>query len=67
MLIFGLGTLPSLLGFGFSASLLSLQFRGYLYRVAAVLVIVVGLQLTLRGLALYGQIPHSTIGSVMLW
>ncbi|MCB0174499.1 MAG: sulfite exporter TauE/SafE family protein [Anaerolineae bacterium] len=67
MLIFGLGTLPSMLGLGFSASLVSLQFRSYLYRVAAVLVIVVGLQLTLRGLALYGQIPHSTIGSVMLW
>lgn len=67
MLIFGLGTLLPLLGFGFSASMLSLQLRGTLYRVAAVLVVLVGLQLTLRGLALYGQIPHSSLGSVMLW
>ncbi|MCB0211428.1 MAG: sulfite exporter TauE/SafE family protein [Anaerolineae bacterium] len=67
MLIFGLGTLPPMLGFGFSASLLSLQLRGYLYRTAAVLVMVVGVQLTLRGLALYGHIPHSSLGSVMLW
>lgn len=67
MLVFGLGTLPPMLGFGFSASLLSLRLRGYLYRVAAILVVAVGLQLTLRGLALYGQIPHSAIGSVVLW
>lgn len=67
MLLFGLGTLPTMLGVGFSASLLSIGMRSYLYRVAAVLVVFVGLQLTMRGLALGGQIPHTAIGSVMLW
>ena len=55
-----------MLGFGFSASLLGRHLRGHLYRVAATLVVLIGLQLTLRGLALGGQIPHAAIGSVML-
>ena len=67
MLIFGLGTLPAMLGFGFSATLLSLTWRSQLYRVAAILVVLVGLQLTMRGLALGGQISHAAIGRVMLW
>jgi len=67
MLIFGLGTLPAMLGVGLSLSHLSLQVRRGLYRVAAVLVVLVGLQLALRGLALSGQVPHAALGSVMLW
>lgn len=67
MLIFGLGTLPALLGFGLSVSLLSLRLRSQLYRIAALLVVMVGLQLILRGLALEGQIAHAAIGGVMLW
>jgi len=67
LLIFGLGTLPAMLGIGFSASLLSLNLRSHLYRVAAILVIIVGVQLMMRGLALSGQIPHAAIGSVMIW
>jgi sulfite exporter TauE/SafE len=67
MLIFGLGTLPLMLGVGFSVSLLSVRLRSNLYRLAAILVVGVGLQLTLRGLALGGQISHLAIGAVMLW
>jgi len=67
MLIFGLGTLPAMLGLGFTSSLLGLRLRSHLYRAAAILVVIVGLQLTLRGLALHGQIAHAAIGSVMLW
>jgi sulfite exporter TauE/SafE len=67
MLIFGLGTLPAMLGIGFSTSLLSVRLRSHLYRVAAILVVIVGLQLTMRGLALGGQITHGAIGGVMLW
>jgi sulfite exporter TauE/SafE len=67
MLIFGLGTLPAMLGLGFSTSLLSVKLRSNLYKVAAILVVFVGLQLTMRGLALGGQIAHGAIGSVMLW
>jgi hypothetical protein len=67
MLVFGLGTLPALLGFGFSAAFLSHRLRTPLYRVAAILVVIVGLQLTLRGLALHGHISHTAIGGIMLW
>ncbi len=67
MLIFGLGTLPAMLGLGFSASLLSKRLRGHLYHLAAMLVVLVGLQLALRGLALNGQVAHAAIGGVMLW
>lgn len=67
MLIFGLGTLPAMLGMGFSASFLGAHLRYQLHRAAAILVVVTGLQLTLRGLALYGQIPHTAIGGIMLW
>jgi len=67
MLIFGLGTLPTMLGLGFSTSLLSLGLRSNLYRAAALLVVLVGLQLAMRGLAVSGQISHAAIGGVMLW
>jgi sulfite exporter TauE/SafE len=67
MFIFGLGTLPAMVGIGFSASRLSLHFRSQLHRVATALVMIIGLQLTLRGLALSGQISHVTIGGLMLW
>ena len=67
MLIFGLGTLPAMLGVGLSISALSLRWRGGLYRAAAVLVVLVGVQLALRGLAANGQVRHTAIGSLMLW
>ena len=67
MLIFGFGTLPAMLGFGYAAGLLSLRLRARLFRVAAVVVVAVGMQLALRGLALDGHIPHTALGSVMLW
>lgn len=67
MLIFGLGTLPALLGFGLSTAWLSVRWRSGFFRVAAVLVVIVGVQLTLRGLAANGQLPHAALGSLMLW
>ena len=67
MLIFGLGTLPAMLGIGLSISQLSLRVRSSLYRLAAMLVVLVGIQLALRGLALNGQVAHAAIGRVMLW
>ena len=67
MLIFGLGTLPAMLGIGLSISHLSVRLRSGLFRVAAVLVVLVGLQLALRGLALSGLAPHAALGRVMLW
>lgn len=67
MLIFGLGTLPSMLGLGFVSSRFSLSLRSHLYRAAALLVVMVGVQLMLRGLALNGTVAHAALGSVMLW
>jgi sulfite exporter TauE/SafE len=67
MLIFGLGTLPAMLGVGLSVSQLSLRIRSGLYRMAALLVVLVGVQLALRGLAVSGQVSHLAVGSVMLW
>jgi sulfite exporter TauE/SafE len=67
MLIFGLGTLPAMLGIGLAAVWLSLRWRTGFYRAAALLVVVTGLQLALRGLAASGQFPHAAIGGVMLW
>lgn len=67
MLIFGLGTLPVMLALGLSSMLLSHRLQSRLYRVAALLVVAVGLQLTLRGLALHGQIPHTALAGIMLW
>lgn len=67
MLVFGLGTLPAMLGLGLATSRLSLHWRSRLYQLAALLVIIVGLQLILRGLALGGQISRAALGGVMLW
>lgn len=67
MLIFGLGTLPAMLGVGLSLSQLSLRVRHGLYRLAAVMVVIVGVQLALRGLALNGQVSHLAVGGIMLW
>lgn len=67
MLIFGLGTLPAMLGVGLSVSMVGLKVRRGLYRLAAGLVVLVGMQLALRGLALSGQVAHAAVGGVMLW
>ena len=67
MFIFGLGTLPAMLGLGFSSAMLSIRLRTQLHRIAALVAMGVGLQLALRGLALQGYLPHTSIGGVMLW
>lgn len=65
--VFGLGTLPALLGVGLFAAQVSLRLRSQLYRVAAVLIVLVGMQLTLRGLALHQQVAHVSVAGVVLW
>ena len=67
MLFFGLGTLPAMLGMGFASARLSVTLRNRLYRFAAILIILVGLQQILRGMALAGVVAHFQIGSVMIW
>jgi sulfite exporter TauE/SafE len=67
MLAFGLGTVPTLLGFGLAANLVSPKLRGSLQSVAAVLLMLFAVQTILRGLSVAGYIPPMIIGPVMLW
>jgi uncharacterized protein len=67
MLAFGLGTVPTLLGFGLAANLLSPRLRGRLQIVAALLILLFAVQTILRGLAVAGLINSLIIGPVMLW
>jgi uncharacterized protein len=67
MLAFGLGTVPTLLGFGLASNLLSPQLRGRLQRFAGLLILLFAIQTILRGLAAANLIPSLIIGPVMLW
>jgi sulfite exporter TauE/SafE len=67
MLAFGLGTIPTLLGFGLVANLLGPKLRGGLQSFAAVLIMLFAIQTILRGLAVANLIPSFSYGQVMLW
>ncbi len=67
MLAFGLGTIPTLLGFGLAANLLSPKLRGRLQSFAAALILLFAIQTILRGLAVANLIPSFSYGAVMLW
>lgn len=67
MLAFGLGTIPTLLGFGLAANLLSPKLRGGLQSLAAILLMLFAIQTILRGLAVANIIPSFSYGQVMLW
>ncbi len=56
--VFGLGTVPAMLSFGYLVSHIRPHMKLVLYRMAAVLIILLGLQALLRGLAFSGLIPH---------
>jgi uncharacterized protein len=67
MLAFGFGTIPTLLGFGLAANLISPKLRGRLQSVAAILLMLFAVQTVLRGLAVASVIPSFSYGQVMLW
>jgi sulfite exporter TauE/SafE len=67
MLAFGLGTVPTLLGFSLATNLLSPQLRGRLQFFAGILILLFAAQTILRGLAAANIIPSLIIGPVMLW
>lgn len=67
MLAFGLGTIPTLLGFGLATNLLSPRLRGRLQAFAGVLILLFAVQTILRGLAVANLVPSLNIGPVMLW
>jgi len=67
MLLYGLGTVPALVVVGLGAASLGVGVRRRLDRAASVLVLLLAVQLVLRGLAAYGVLPHREIGPVVLW
>jgi sulfite exporter TauE/SafE len=67
MAVFGLGTTAALVVVGIGAGSLSLGIRQTFARFAGALMVVVGLQLSLRGAAALGAVPHIHVGRLMLW
>ena len=67
MLVFASGTVPALLGVALGAGALRLRPRAYMARAAGVLIVIVGIQLALRGSAGLGVVPHLMLGSFMVW
>ena len=67
MLAFGLGTIPTLLGFGLAANMISPNLRGRLQLFAGLLILLFAIQTVLRGLAVMNIIPSLNIGEMMLW
>ena len=67
MIVFGAATVPVLIALGLGASRLGARTRGVLTTLAGVLIIVVGIQLMLRGGAALGLAPHLHWGALVLW
>jgi sulfite exporter TauE/SafE len=67
MALFGLGTFPALLALDLGAGALSVRLRQGMMRVAGALMLLVGLQLILRGGAALHFWSHLRWGSVVLW
>jgi len=67
MALFGLGTFPALLTLDLGAGSLSIRFRQTMMRVAGGLMLVVGLQLILRGGAALHTWPHLHWRGVVIW
>jgi hypothetical protein len=57
-LIFGLGTLPAMVSFGFLVSRIRPHMKVLLYRAAGLLIVLLGFQALLRGLSYAGLIPR---------
>lgn len=67
MLVYGAGTIPALLVLGFGTSLLSPAVRNRFFQAGAVLVMIVAMQLLLRGMSAFGWIGHVRLGEVVFW
>lgn len=65
--LFGLGTFPALFALDFGAGALSVRLRQSILKVVGVLMLIVGLQLILRGGAALTLWPHLHLGGVAIW
>jgi sulfite exporter TauE/SafE len=67
MLAFGAATVPTLVVFGVGAQMLSVRVRRALIWVGGVFVILVGVDLVLRGAAGLGLFPQDVLNRFFLW
>lgn len=67
MLLFGAGTVPVMLALSLGVGRLSPRVQGRFNRVAAVLVMLIGVQLLLRGAAAFGWIGHLKFGEFVVY
>ncbi len=67
MLVYGAGTIPALLLLGLGTGAIPQGIRAKLFRFGTVLIVIVGLQLLLRGLSGFGIVDHMELGGVVLW
>jgi sulfite exporter TauE/SafE len=58
-LSFGIGTVPSMVSFGYLITQVRPYIRLRFYRMAALLIVLIGCQTILRGLSFAGMVPHS--------
>jgi len=56
MLVFGLGTVPAMLSFGYLVSHIRPRMKVFMYRIAAIMIILLGVRSLLRGMAFNGWI-----------
>jgi sulfite exporter TauE/SafE len=67
MLLFGVGTIPALLVIGIGAGALNVRTRQVLAHSAGFLIILIGLQISLRGAAALGILPPLRLGGLVIW
>lgn len=67
MALFGLGTIPALLLMALGSGRLSPVLQKRFNRLAAFLVLLIGVQLVCRGAAALGWIGHLRLGEVVIW
>ncbi|MHB1590118.1 MAG: sulfite exporter TauE/SafE family protein [Sulfuricella sp.] len=67
MFLFGAGTIPALLVIGIGAGALSVRTRQALDRGAGFLIVLFGLQLSLRGATALGIVPSLRLGGLVIW
>ena len=67
MTAFGVGTLPALIGVDWIARRDLLKINSWSRQVAAVVILLFGIQMGFRGLAIWGLVNHLHVGSVIIW
>lgn len=67
MALFGLGTVPVLVAAGLGAGRLGPALQRRFHLAGALLVLLIGVQLVLRGAAAFGWVNHLRFGEVVIW